>query len=224
MFRRVSEEVFLAARPLLRENALWIDLGCGTGELGRQLAGTGARVMGIDLDPAMLQWSRQHTLPDSSIGFLAASTTDLPCTGDSVDGIVAASLTGCLDTLEPFWRELSRVLVPGGYAVVSFTNRQSTLLALTGLWRRFRQNEDSNHPCHGAFIRHRMEHITDSASRHGLRTTSIRYFNAFADLGTWSLPPVRVARSLEPYTPRRVQQFTCRNFVLTLRKTRKSHG
>lgn len=221
LFRRVTEEVSLAAQPLIQKKQLWLDLGSGTGELSRQLANSGAEVIGIDLDPAMLRWSGQNVLKDSSVSLLAATTTSIPCSRDSVDGVVAASLTGCLEDLASFWRELSRVLVPGGHAVVSFTNKQSALLALTSQWRRLNKLKDINHPCHGHFLRYRMNEIVHAASNYGLQTISNRYFNCFADFVNWSLPPVRFARKLETVSPQIVQQRVCRSFVMTFQNTKK---
>ena len=43
-----------------------LDLGCGTGELAAKIAGTGATVIGIDSDPAMIEASRQR-LPGADI-------------------------------------------------------------------------------------------------------------------------------------------------------------
>ncbi len=43
-----------------------LDLGCGTGELAAKMAGTGATVIGIDSDPAMIDAARQR-LPDADL-------------------------------------------------------------------------------------------------------------------------------------------------------------
>ena len=43
-----------------------LDLGCGTGELAAKIAGTGATVIGIDSDPAMIEAARQR-LPDADL-------------------------------------------------------------------------------------------------------------------------------------------------------------
>src|SRR4029453_17445393 len=43
-----------------------LDLGCGTGELAAKIAGTGATVIGIDSDPAMIEAARQR-LPGADL-------------------------------------------------------------------------------------------------------------------------------------------------------------
>ena len=43
-----------------------LDLGCGTGELAATIAETGATVIGIDSDPAMIEAARQR-LPDADL-------------------------------------------------------------------------------------------------------------------------------------------------------------
>ncbi|HEY4791409.1 MAG TPA: class I SAM-dependent methyltransferase, partial [Actinomycetes bacterium] len=37
-----------------------LDLGCGTGELAARIAATGARVIGLDSDPAMVAAARER--------------------------------------------------------------------------------------------------------------------------------------------------------------------
>ncbi len=43
-----------------------LDLGCGTGELAARIAASGARVIGIDSDPAMIEAARER-LPDADL-------------------------------------------------------------------------------------------------------------------------------------------------------------
>ncbi|CAN0458066.1 unnamed protein product, partial [Ectocarpus fasciculatus] len=121
---------------------------------------------------------------------------------------------GCLEDLAPFWSELARVLVPGGHVVLSFTNKHSLFLALTSQWRRLKTLKDTNHPCHGVFQRYSRQDVTDAAGVCGLQPVETRYFNGFADFEKWSLPPIRVARKLEAYSPEPVLHRSCRNFVM----------
>jgi demethylmenaquinone methyltransferase/2-methoxy-6-polyprenyl-1,4-benzoquinol methylase len=85
-----------------------LDLACGTGDLCRELDAAGLAPRGVDL----------------SFGMLAAARTDAPLVqGDALrlpvrEGVIAGVTCGFalrnLVELEPFFRELARVLRPGG--------------------------------------------------------------------------------------------------------------
>jgi predicted TPR repeat methyltransferase len=55
----VPEALALRVRPILSPACKVLDLGCGTGLVGKAIAGNGARVHGIDLSPRMLDYARQ---------------------------------------------------------------------------------------------------------------------------------------------------------------------
>ena len=217
LFQRVTDEVHRAALPLVKPGELWLDLGCGTGELCRRLTGCGARLLGVDHDPLMLQWARERVIPGLPVNLLAADAACLPCDGGSVNGVVAASLTGCLDDAGPLMSELSRILAPGGYAALSFTNGESVFLGLSGWCRQRSARLGGEHPCLGRFHRYRLDDTIRTAGRFGLHVVSVRHFNCFVDMMNRAFPPVRIARALEGLPVGAVHRRLCRNFVLLLR-------
>jgi predicted TPR repeat methyltransferase len=101
-----------------RQNLRVIDVGCGTGLSGipfRDLAGT---LTGIDLSPAMLVQAKARDLYDRLIeGEAVTALAELPPA--SADLIVAADVLVYLGDLEPFHREATRVLAPGGLLLAS---------------------------------------------------------------------------------------------------------
>lgn len=115
---RIPEE-FL---ELLEANGLThvshtLDLGCGTGLLGRLLRPVTDRLTGIDLSSAMLARARASEVYD-------ALEEDDVCaflerTAERYDLIAAADVLGYLGSLESLFRGVSHRLAPGGHVVLS---------------------------------------------------------------------------------------------------------
>ncbi|MFH9353441.1 class I SAM-dependent methyltransferase [Kitasatospora sp. NPDC017646] len=95
------------------------DLGCGPGHVAGWLAGQGARVVGIDLSPRMVELAgREH--PEAA--FRTGDLLALPA-GDG-EFAAAVALYSVIhlepDELLPAFVEMRRVLRPGGVLLVSF--------------------------------------------------------------------------------------------------------
>jgi predicted TPR repeat methyltransferase len=96
-----------------------LDVGCGTGLVGRALRarGLGASIVGLDLSAASLELARQGGV------YAAVGQADLqrrlPCADDSVDAVVCVGVMTYLPDVEAVWRELARVGRPGGLVVVT---------------------------------------------------------------------------------------------------------
>ncbi|MCB9452640.1 MAG: methyltransferase domain-containing protein [Anaerolineaceae bacterium] len=90
-----------------------LDLACGTGRYGLLAGAAGAQtVIGLDNSAAMLH---QNALP-----LLALATSEaIPLAGESVDVVLCGLALGHLPHLLPSIAEISRVLKPGGYALIS---------------------------------------------------------------------------------------------------------
>lgn len=111
-----------------------VDVGTGTGQLALGLAARfpGARVLGLDLSPAMIARAearrRAGLGPDADgaaprVRFAVADAARLPVPSGSVDLLVL-----CNTVL--FFDELARVLAPGGHALVAFSHGPRTPLYL----------------------------------------------------------------------------------------------
>ncbi|MFI9360482.1 methyltransferase domain-containing protein [Kitasatospora sp. NPDC053057] len=95
------------------------DLGCGPGHVAGWLAGRGARVVGIDLSPRMVELAgREHPGAEFRTGDLLA----LPAADGEFAAAVALYSVIHLepDELLPAFTEVRRVLRPGGVLLVSF--------------------------------------------------------------------------------------------------------
>ncbi len=99
-----------------------LDLGCGKGRFARALASRGARVVGLDVSPAML--AAGHP---TGIDRVLGSARRLPFREGSFDGAIAIEVFEHLEPA-PFddaCRELVRVLRPGGLFVLVDKNVQA---------------------------------------------------------------------------------------------------
>lgn len=88
--------------------SLVLDLACGTGDLCRDLDHAGIRAVGADSSLGMLA----HSRTDSPL--LQGDGLALPIRDDYLDGAISGFALRNFVALEPVFKELSRVLRPGG--------------------------------------------------------------------------------------------------------------
>jgi SAM-dependent methyltransferase len=94
-----------------------VDLGCGPGFYTRALRAAGAAVIPVDNDPVELSLGGEP--PE---GALLADAANLPLPGASVDGVLCSNLLEHTPDAVAVVREIERVLRPGGWAYLSWTN------------------------------------------------------------------------------------------------------
>ena len=92
-----------------------LDLGCGTGELARHLAGAGLRVIGCDISANMLGQAAAAG-PAAAAGWIRLDPDwrTLPFATASFDAVLAASVLEYVASPAAVLRECARVLRPGG--------------------------------------------------------------------------------------------------------------
>jgi SAM-dependent methyltransferase len=111
---QLADETSRQARPGDRV----LDLGCGTGELARQLASTGLRVTGCDISVNMLARAAASGTAGSAWWIqLDPCWQTLPFTPASFGVITAASVLEYVSAPGIVLRECARVLRPGGILV-----------------------------------------------------------------------------------------------------------
>jgi malonyl-CoA O-methyltransferase len=124
---RTEEAAMHSLLPDL-QGAVVLDLACGTGRYGLLAQEQGAAlVIGLDNSPAMMA--------ANPLKRLALSTVEaIPLPNRSIDVILCGLALGHLPRLLPTLHEISRVLKPGGLALISDIH---PMIALSGAQRTF---------------------------------------------------------------------------------------
>jgi SAM-dependent methyltransferase len=124
----------------------WLDLSCGPGAFARALAAAapGALVVGLDLSRAMLDVAAQRTGGYPNVVLVRADAHALPFVDGSFAGVNNAGALHAYDDPELVFREVRRVLSPGGHYVGStFAEAPSLLGRLTARAAGIRRFEPS---------------------------------------------------------------------------------
>lgn len=93
------------------------DIGCGPGWYTSAMREAGADVVPIDHDVAALEAGGQPLA-----GAIVGDAMDLPLADGSVDGVFASNMLEHTPEPERVIAEIARVLAPGGWAYISWTN------------------------------------------------------------------------------------------------------
>ncbi len=107
-----------------------LDYGCGLGDNTVLLASRGARVVGVDISPELIELAekrmRQHDLAETS-EFRIGSAHELPFENESVDVVFGMAILHHLD-LQTSSKEVFRILKKGGRAIFMEPVRNSNFV------------------------------------------------------------------------------------------------
>lgn len=122
-----------------------LDIGCGDGALAVALGQRGAKVAAVDASEAMVDAARSRAAEQGAeVRFQVATADRLPFPDGSCDIVVAVTVLCFVDDAAPIFREIARVLRPGGRLVIgelgkwSIWAAQRRIRAWLGspIWRR----------------------------------------------------------------------------------------
>ncbi|MBX5453068.1 MAG: class I SAM-dependent methyltransferase [Acidobacteriia bacterium] len=104
-----------------------LDVGCGDGDLALALWQQGALPTGVDLSTEMLATARARAEAKAAeIGFVLAATERLPFGAATFDLVLAVTVLCFIEDAAPVFREMARVLRPGGKLVVGELGKWSS--------------------------------------------------------------------------------------------------
>ena len=121
----------------------WLDAGCGTGLLTREICKMGAEVTGVDASPKMISAALSESASESELisfqQIKSIESMDLP--SDEFDGVLCSSVVEYVESPAAVFIEFSRLLKPGGKLLVSVPNKRSIVRNMqklckyvAGLW------------------------------------------------------------------------------------------
>jgi SAM-dependent methyltransferase len=124
------------AVELIRRASPWppgtmvLDLACGAGRHAAELEGAGARVVGLDLSPAMLHRARQLTRARLVRGDMRALPFRPASFGMVVNLFTSFGYFRSDAEHDLVVREVARVLIPGGRFVIDYLNAEQVRRSL----------------------------------------------------------------------------------------------
>jgi demethylmenaquinone methyltransferase / 2-methoxy-6-polyprenyl-1,4-benzoquinol methylase len=124
--RRWKRRLVAMAAP--RPGARALDLATGTGDIAFGLAEQGARVVGLDITPRMIELAREKVTSHRSARFLVGDMLALPFAAASFDIVTTGSGLRNVPNLPAAIEEIRRVLSPGGRVVSLDFNRPANRL------------------------------------------------------------------------------------------------
>jgi SAM-dependent methyltransferase len=118
--RRVVDRTRLLG-PLLKQDAVYLEVGCGNAALPFAIAGFAGEVLGLDVTDALIDF----TAAPSNFRFVKTEGVEIPLADSSVDLAHSDQLMEHLHTedAEPQLREINRILKPGGQYLCATPSR-----------------------------------------------------------------------------------------------------
>jgi ubiquinone/menaquinone biosynthesis C-methylase UbiE len=124
-------------RPILarhvRPGDSWVDLGCGSGVLTKELLVLGASVVAVDGSPRMLLHAREQ-MGSEHAGRVSWVESDVQSISSlksgAFDDVLCSSVVEYLDRPDALLKEVARILSPGGVLVISLPPTLSVVRVL----------------------------------------------------------------------------------------------
>ncbi len=101
-----------------------LDVGCGIGKTSAAFARRGARVVGVDISPRMVEWAKETAAREGvldRVEFRTADARQLPFGDATFDAVLCESVLAFVPDKDNALREFIRVCKPGGYVGLNET-------------------------------------------------------------------------------------------------------
>ncbi|HEX9935855.1 MAG TPA: class I SAM-dependent methyltransferase [Longimicrobium sp.] len=125
--RERHEDFLLRHVPRPCDTAL--EIGCGTGELARRLAGRAGHVLAVDLSPEMIRIALERSAGHPNVEYRVADVTAWPFAPEGFDCIATVATLHHLPAAQ-LLRNMKESLRPGGVLLVQDVLDRPGLLAL----------------------------------------------------------------------------------------------
>lgn len=184
-------ELFRSLGRMDRDSSV-LEIGCGTGEFSRRVAGNVRELRATDLSPELLRRAEgrvRKACPGARVVFEIQDAMQLKLESDSFDAAFGCSVLHHINPLQAL-AEIRRVLKPGGWCVFSEPNMLNPQIAVQKnigfIKRRMGDSPDET-----AFFRWKMERLLGEA---GFLQISVRPFDFLHPL-----TPVRWLKTVERF-------------------------
>lgn len=160
------------SRAVSESSGTVLDLACGSGAVGRELARPGRTVIGVDLSADELAEARLRSRDGV---FLRADARHLPLRDGSMDAVVSSFGFAVVRPMPVLAREVERVLAPGGVVAIISPSWQSLRLhEIPGISKLLSVLYSTPHfPTHpgapglpGLFAAHGIRKVEDARERY----------------------------------------------------------
>lgn len=124
LLRRMNEATLESVNP--RQNELILDIGCGRGIEGVELAKKGAVVIGLEPSRVMIKHAREHISANGANMSLVRGLGEyVPLRTRSVDKVVCKGALDHFPNPSMVMKQIALILKPGGEATIAIANFES---------------------------------------------------------------------------------------------------
>jgi SAM-dependent methyltransferase len=189
----------LALRALLPPGGhRLLDLGAGFGRLVDEYEAYD-EVTVADASGTLLDAARARLAGDPRIAFVEADAVALPFPDEAFDTVVAVRLLLHFRDPEPLFREVRRVLAPGGRFILEYPNKRHLLAAIRYLTRRqdWSPTGRAPHEYLEDHFSHQPAEIARQLRRTGLEPDAVRSVSLFRAAPLKERVPIHLLLGLE---------------------------